>query len=164
MCKFKASLQGWKCRQRGWLVIGHFLKLFTVPLFVLFCFFLWRCCPTRALTSSFTRFLDHTQRRTIIGRTPLDEWCTRRRDLYLITHNTQQKIIHAPGGIRIHNLNRRAVADLRLRRRGTETGIYSALKCYNYHSEQRHVEMNSGLGKIILSFIVRYLMPSIPLF
>ena len=34
------------------------------------------------------RFLDHTQRRTTVGRTPLDEWSARRRDLYLTTHNT----------------------------------------------------------------------------
>ena len=36
----------------------------------------------------FTRFLDHTQRRTTVGRTPLDEWPARRRGLYLTTHNT----------------------------------------------------------------------------
>ena len=35
----------------------------------------------------FTRFLDHTQRRTTVGRTPLNESSVRRRDLYLITHN-----------------------------------------------------------------------------
>jgi len=29
----------------------------------------------------------HTQRRTTVGRTPLDEWLSRRRDLYLTTHN-----------------------------------------------------------------------------
>jgi len=28
-------------------------------------------------------FLDHTQRRTTVGRTPLDEWSARRRDFYL---------------------------------------------------------------------------------
>ena len=60
-------------------------------------FFLWRCGPTRAMTSSFLRFLDHTQRRTTVGRTPLDEWSARRRDLYLTTHNTKQyTAIHAP--------------------------------------------------------------------
>jgi len=37
---------------------------------------------------TFTRFLDHTQRRTAVGRTPLDEGSARRRDLYLTTHNT----------------------------------------------------------------------------
>jgi len=36
-------------------------------------FFLWRYDPTRVMASSFTRFLDHTQRRTTVGRTPLDE-------------------------------------------------------------------------------------------
>jgi hypothetical protein len=35
--------------------------------------FLWRCDPTRVMVSSFTRFLDHAQRRATVGRTPLDE-------------------------------------------------------------------------------------------
>jgi hypothetical protein len=56
-------------------------------------FFKWRCDPTRVMASSLTRFLDHTQRRTTVGRTPLDEWSARRRDLYLTTHNTHNKQI-----------------------------------------------------------------------
>jgi len=36
-------------------------------------------------------FLDHTQRRSTVGRTPLDEWSARRRDLYLTTHNTHNR-------------------------------------------------------------------------
>jgi len=44
--------------------------------------------PQWARASSFTRFLDHTQRRTAVGRTPLDQRSARRRDLYLTTHNT----------------------------------------------------------------------------
>ena len=93
---------------------------------LLFVCFLWRCGPTRAMASSFTRFLHHTQRRITVGRTPLDEWSASRTDLYLTTHNThnrqtsigllwtsdqpvaqtstwqhsQQTDIHAPGGIR----------------------------------------------------------------
>ena len=43
--------------------------------------------PQWARASSFTRFLDHTQQRTTVGRTPLDEWSARRRDLYLATYN-----------------------------------------------------------------------------
>ena len=31
----------------------------------------------------FLMFLDHTQWRSTVGRTPLDEWLARRRDLYL---------------------------------------------------------------------------------
>ena len=51
----------------------------------------WRWSPTRIMASSFLmRFLDHTQRRTTVGRTPLDEWSARRRDLYLTTHNTHE--------------------------------------------------------------------------
>ena len=69
--------------------------------------------------SSFIRFLDDTQWRTIVGRSPLDEWSARRRDLYLTTHNTHNKQTSmAPSGIRTHNLSRRAAADLRLRPRG----------------------------------------------
>jgi len=53
---------------------------------VFVCF--WRDSPQWATASSFTRFLDHTQRRTTVGRTPLDEWSARCIDLYLTTHNT----------------------------------------------------------------------------
>jgi len=72
--------------------------------------FFWRCDSTRAMASSFMRHLDRTQRRTTFGRTPLDEWSCRRRDLYLTTtHNTQNRQdIHAHGGVRTHNLSRRA--------------------------------------------------------
>jgi len=70
------------------------------------------------MASSFLRLLHHTQRHIIVGRTPLDEWSARRRDLYL--HNaqhSQQTNIHAPCGNRTHDLSRRAAVDLRLRSR-----------------------------------------------
>ena len=41
-------------------------------------------------------FLDNTQWRTKVGRTPLDEWSARRRDLYLTTHNTYNRQISMP--------------------------------------------------------------------
>jgi hypothetical protein len=79
-------------------------------------YFLWHYSPARAVASSSTRFLDHTKRRATVGRTPLDEWSVRCRDLYLTTHtHTHQISIHAPGGIRSHDRSRR---DLRLRPRG----------------------------------------------
>ena len=43
-----------------------------------------------------SRFLDHTQRRTTVRRTPLDEWSVRRRDLYLTTHNTHNRQSYMP--------------------------------------------------------------------
>jgi hypothetical protein len=54
-------------------------------------FFSLRDSPQWARASSFTRFLDHTQRRTTVGRTPLDESSARSRDLYLTTHNTHDR-------------------------------------------------------------------------
>jgi len=63
-------------------------------------FFYWRYNPLwvcilqpsgGAIASSRTRFLDHTQRRATIGRTPLDEWSIRRRDLYLTIHNNHNR-------------------------------------------------------------------------
>ena len=41
-------------------------------------------------------FLDHTQRRTTVGRTPLDEWSARCRDLYLTPHDTHNRQISMP--------------------------------------------------------------------
>jgi len=82
-------------------------------------FFFWRDSPQWAMAPSFARFLDHTQRHITVGRTPLDEWSARRRDLYLTTHNTHNRPTSMPpGGIRTHNLSRRAATDSRLRPRG----------------------------------------------
>jgi hypothetical protein len=39
---------------------------------------------------------DHTQQRATVGRTPLDEWSIRRRDLYLTTHNTHNRQTSMP--------------------------------------------------------------------
>ena len=44
----------------------------------------------------FLMFLDHTQWRTTVGRTPLDEWSARRRDLHLTTHDTHNRQISMP--------------------------------------------------------------------
>ena len=41
-------------------------------------------------------FLDHTQRRTTVGRTPLDERSARRRGLYPTTHDTHNRQISTP--------------------------------------------------------------------
>jgi len=58
--------------------------------------FFGRNNPQWARASSFTKFLDHTQRRTRVGRSSLDEWSARRKDLYLTTHNTQKRQIAIP--------------------------------------------------------------------
>jgi len=81
--------------------VQHFLKPFTVTSGEICChavmiFFLWCCDPMRVVASSFLRFVDHTRRSTTVGRTPLDEWSSRRRDLYLTTHNTHNKQTSMP--------------------------------------------------------------------
>ena len=64
-------------------------------------------------------FLDHTQRRTTVGRTPLDERSARRRELYLTTHNNHNRqTFMPPGGIRTRDLSRLGAAELRIRPRG----------------------------------------------
>jgi hypothetical protein len=67
---------------------------FTARNFVVVCF--WRDNPQWAMASSFLRFLDHTQLRTTVGRTPPDEWSACRRDLYLTTHNTHNRQTSMP--------------------------------------------------------------------
>jgi len=55
--------------KRSECMVLHNVIYENVCLFVCF----WRDSPQWARASSFTRFLDHTQRRTTFGRTPLDE-------------------------------------------------------------------------------------------
>ena len=50
----------------------------------------------RALASSRTRLLDHRQRNPTVGRTPLNKWSVRRRDLYLTKHNTHNRQTSMP--------------------------------------------------------------------
>jgi hypothetical protein len=68
-----------------WICVSY-LRAATLQEIHLFLF--WHSSPHWAMASSFTRFLDHTERRTTVGRTPLDEWLARRRDFSLTTHNT----------------------------------------------------------------------------
>ena len=51
----------------------------------------WHNSPQWARVSSFTRFLDHTQPLTTVGRTLLDAWSACRREFYLTVHNTYNR-------------------------------------------------------------------------
>ena len=74
------------------------MSTYIYGLFVSF-FLFGMTAPQLAMASSFTRFLDHTQRRIAVGWTPLDEWSAHCRDLYLTTHNTHNKRPCPPVGI-----------------------------------------------------------------
>jgi len=74
-----------------------------------FSFYLAQQSPQWAMASSFTRPLDHIQRRTTVRRTPLYEWSAHcKKTLPANTQHSQQTDIYAPGGIRTHDLSRRA--------------------------------------------------------
>ena len=96
---FSSRLQSSECLFLSDFFIKHFMSFYYLshlshaPVHI---FFLWHCGPTPAMTSSFLRFLDHSQRRITFGRTPLDEWSARRRDLYRTTHNTHNRQTSMP--------------------------------------------------------------------
>jgi len=52
-----------------------------------------------------------------LGKTPLDEWTARHRDLYW-RHTTRTTNIHAPAGIRTRIPSKRTSTDPRLRLHG----------------------------------------------
>ena len=56
-------------------------------------------CGAADQFSLFLRFLDHTQRRTTVRRTPLEESAARRREFYLTTHNTDNRETSMPTAV-----------------------------------------------------------------
>ena len=57
---------------------------------ILFFVCFWRNSPSGPWPPRLWGFYI-TQRRTTVGRTPLEEWSARRRDLYLTTHNIHNR-------------------------------------------------------------------------
>ena len=56
----------------------------------------FRLLMSYTMEHPFLMFLDHTRRRSTVGRTPLDEWSARRGDLCLKTHDTHNRQISMP--------------------------------------------------------------------
>ena len=88
---------------------------------------------SRAMASSFLKFFrDHTQRRTTVGKTPLDGWSARRRDLYLTTHNTHNgQTSMSPAGFEPTISAGERPQTYALDRAATGTGTYSLLRLTN---------------------------------
>ena len=104
----------------------------------------WRDSPHWARASSFTRFLDHTQRRTTVGRTPLDEWSAHRRDLYLTTHNTHNRQMSMPPvGFEPTTPAGKRLQTYALGRAATGTSIESLYK-RNYFTSIKGYQNGSG--------------------
>ena len=80
-------------RLRGDITHKHVIRIINIlRKHACFC----RYSPQWVRTSSFTRFLDHTQRSTTVGRTPLNEWSLRRRDFYLTKNNDHNRQTSMP--------------------------------------------------------------------
>jgi len=115
------------------MISSEILFIFRCVCFLLVCIFVFGTTappPQWARASSFTRFLDHTQRRTTVGTTPLDKWSARRRDLYLITPNTHNG---HPCPRRHSNPQSQQASGRRsttLDRTATGTGIF---RCVQFH-------------------------------
>jgi hypothetical protein len=82
----------WNIRRRTVLVSAVIWRNINCYIII----YVWHNSPEWARASSFTRFLDHTQRRTTFGRTPLDEWSARRIDLQLTKNNIHNSQISMP--------------------------------------------------------------------
>ena len=96
--KWTCCLHFWNCFTLKWWqkFLPETLFNFYQTTWLLTFLISWRKSPKWARAPSFTRFLDHTQRRNTVGRTPLDEWSARRRDLYQTTHNTPNRETSMP--------------------------------------------------------------------
>jgi len=117
---------------------------------------LWRSDPTRAMASSFLMFLDHTQRRTTVGRTPLDEWSARRRDLYLTTHNNHNRQTSMPTvGFEPTISAGERPQTYALDRAATGTGIYIVIRP-QYIDKYVNIKSKGILVKIMEALIRNY--------
>jgi hypothetical protein len=129
---FNIHLQ-WGCALRG-LILYYFEITLSCNrsnnsnnnhnIFVCLFVCVWRDSPQWARASSFTRFLDHKQRRTTVDRTPLHEWSARRRDLSLPdnTQHSQQTKSMSPVGFEPTTPTGERPQTYALDRAATETG------------------------------------------
>jgi hypothetical protein len=117
----------------------------------------WRDSPHWARASSFTRFLDHTQRHTTLGRTPLDEWSAPRTDLYPTTHNTHNRqTLMPPVGFEPAISAGERPQTYAVDRAATGTGG-STVKRYLFERKEgfRYFRMRSDTLQYILELITR---------
>jgi hypothetical protein len=74
-----------------WLITRNITYLFLLPENVLLQYFFHSATAPSGPGPPHYGGFAITLRLTTLGRTPLDEWRTRRRDLYLTTHNTNKR-------------------------------------------------------------------------
>jgi hypothetical protein len=97
----------------GWLGTGR--RVLEIPA----AFFFYDTTAPSGPGPAHCRGFTITLRHTTFGKTPLDEWPARRRDLYMTTPNTHKRRTYMPPAvIRTLNPNKRAVACPHLGQRG----------------------------------------------
>jgi len=79
----RRSLHSWKDATNTWISSEFF--------------FPWRNSPIEGQGLITVEDSRSYSRHTTLGRTPLDEWSVRRRDLYLTTHNIHDRQTSKPG-------------------------------------------------------------------
>jgi len=89
------------------------------------------------MASSFLRFLDHIQRRTTVGRTPLDVISSSQRPLPDNTQHSQQTNIRAPVGFKPTISAGERPQTYALDRAATGTGFVKLIMLLNlkYHKQ-----------------------------
>ena len=102
-----------------------------------------------------SQFLDHIQRRTTVGRTPLDEWSARRRDLYLTTHNIHRQTSMPPVGFEPTISAGERPQTYTLDRAATGTGI--DITEYNLIGLRKMVTVSLPCQKFTRSSLLYYL-------
>ena len=127
----KCTMKQWKIRNcvlqwsKKWIFI-HYLGEFNTSdclLLLLLLLFSWRYNPLwlyfHSPVAGFSFLVFEVSRRVTFGRTPLDEWSIRRRDIYLTTHNTHHRQTSMPPvGFETTISAAQATEYLRLRPRG----------------------------------------------
>jgi hypothetical protein len=129
--------------------------LFLITPAIYIFFFVWLDSPIWTWSSSIRRGFTITIRHTTVGRTPLDEWSARRRNLHLTTHNTHNRQTSMPpGGIRTRNPSKRAAVDPRLRPHGhwdrLVQYINTNLFLQSETQDMKRYEWSVGISPLIL--------------
>ena len=96
-------------------------------------------------------FLDHTQRRTTVGRTPLDEWSAHRRDLYLTKHDTYNRQISMPRSLRQADHSSRGVLPTVVCRCVWSRNIKNRCSIYIYDISSLRVKDYNVSRKLIIA-------------
>ena len=107
----------------------------------------------RALASSFSRFLDHTQRRSNSRQDSSGRVISSsQRPLPDNAQHSQQTNIHAPSGIRTHNLSRRAAEVLCLRPHGHWDRCILTIRHFNYaYKNEQNIHWHIGLYTFVVT-------------